>query len=73
MNKGDNKSPEHRAKGKAKLICQQTDKISQQPENWQTAMALTWYRQFQRNDGLNKILRGQASHFHYVKRFRLSL
>jgi hypothetical protein len=42
MNKGDNKIPEHRAKGKAKLISQETDKISQQPKNWQTAMALTW-------------------------------
>jgi hypothetical protein len=26
--------------GKAKLICQQTDKISQQPEDWETTMAL---------------------------------
>jgi hypothetical protein len=36
MNKGNNKITEHRAifqKGKAKLISQQTDKISQQPEN----------------------------------------
>jgi hypothetical protein len=65
MNKGDNKITKHRAKGKAKLISQETDKISQQPKNWQTAMALTWYRQFQRNGGLNKILRWQTSHFHY--------
>jgi hypothetical protein len=33
---GNNKITERRAKGKgkAKLINQQTDKISQQPENW---------------------------------------
>ena len=65
MNKGDNKITEHRAKGKAKLISQQTDNISQQPENWQTAMALTWYRQFERNSVFNKIVRCQTSHFHY--------
>jgi len=38
LNKGNNKITEHRAifqKGKAKLISQQTDKISQQPENWE--------------------------------------
>jgi hypothetical protein len=28
-------------------------------------MALTWYRHFQRNGGLNQILRRQASRFHY--------
>ena len=49
----------------AKLIRQQTDKISQQPENWENALALTWYRHFQRNLGLNQILRRQTSHFHY--------
>jgi hypothetical protein len=36
-NKGNNKITEHRAifQRKAKLISQQTDKISQQPENWE--------------------------------------
>jgi hypothetical protein len=28
-------------------------------------MTLTWYRHFQRNDGLNKILRRETSRFHY--------
>jgi hypothetical protein len=28
-------------------------------------MTLTWYRHFQRNGGLNQILRRQASRFHY--------
>ena len=30
-----------------------------------TVMSLTWYRHFQRNGGLNQILRHQTSHFHY--------
>jgi hypothetical protein len=30
-----NRTPSNLPKGKAKLICQQTDKISQQPENWE--------------------------------------
>jgi hypothetical protein len=30
-----------------------------------TAMALTWYRHFQGNGGLNQILRRQTSRFHY--------
>jgi hypothetical protein len=49
----------------AKLISQQTDKISQQPENGKTAMALAWNRHFQRNGGLNQILQRQTSRFHY--------
>jgi uncharacterized membrane protein len=28
-------------------------------------MALTWYRHFQRNGGLNQIVRRQTSRFHY--------
>ena len=52
------------SKGKAKLTSQQTNNISQQPENWETAMALTWYRYFQRNCGLIQILRRQTSRFH---------
>jgi len=28
-------------------------------------MALTWYRHFQRNGGLNQILRRQIPRFHY--------
>jgi hypothetical protein len=36
VNKGNNKITEHRAIfRKAKLISQQTDKISQQSENWE--------------------------------------
>ena len=34
-------------------------------ENWKTVMTLTWYRHFQRNGGLNQILRRQTSRFHY--------
>jgi hypothetical protein len=33
--KGNNKITEHLPNRKAKLISQQTDKISQQPENWE--------------------------------------
>jgi len=50
---------------KAKLINQQTDKISQQPKNWENRNGPTWYRHFQRNGGLNQILRRQTSRFHY--------
>jgi hypothetical protein len=32
------------------------------------AMALTWYRHFQINGGLNQILRRQTSRFHYGKK-----
>jgi hypothetical protein len=34
-------------------------------ETGKNAMALTWYRHFQRNGGLNKILRRQISDFQY--------
>jgi hypothetical protein len=30
-----------------------------------TIMTLTWHRHFQRNGGLNQILRRQTSRFHY--------
>jgi hypothetical protein len=32
-----------------------------------TVMTLTWYRHFQRNGGLNQILRRQTSRSHYDK------
>jgi hypothetical protein len=40
-----------------------------------TAMDLTWYRHFQRNGGLNQILRRQTSRFHKVtdKRYNIRL
>jgi len=39
LNKGNNKitEPSNLPKGKAKLISQQTDKISQKPENWENS------------------------------------
>jgi hypothetical protein len=36
-------------------------KFSQQQKTGKTAMALTWYRHFQGNGGLNQILRRQTS------------
>ena len=42
-----------------------TDKISQQQENCENVMTLTWYRHFLRNGGLNQILKRQSSRFHY--------
>jgi hypothetical protein len=40
------RTPNNLTKGKSKLISIQTDKISQQPENCDNVMTLTWYRHF---------------------------
>ena len=67
INKDNNKIPKHRA------IFQREDKTHKftNRQNQLTAgklktvMTLTWYRHFQRNGGLNQILRRQTSRFHY--------
>jgi hypothetical protein len=56
---------EQSSKGKGKTHNKQTDKISQQPENWKNRNGPDLYRHFQRNGGLNQILRRQTSRFHY--------
>ena len=64
------------SKRKGKTHKSTNRKISQQPENWENAMAQTWYRHFQRNGGLNQISRRQTSLFHYglkVKQFISSI
>ena len=56
--KGNNKITEHRAIFQRERQNSYVNRqFSQQPENWKTAMALTWYWHFQRNCGLNQILR----------------
>jgi hypothetical protein len=42
-----------------------TFKIRQQPETGTTVMTLTWDRNFERNGGLNHILKRQTSRSHY--------
>ena len=64
INKGNNKITELRT-NLTKLICIERDNISQQPETVKTVMTLTWYRHFERNGGLNQILKRQTSRFHY--------
>ena len=55
---------EQSSKGKVKLINQQTDKISQQPGNWENRNGPDLIQAFLKN-GLNQILRRQISRFHY--------
>jgi hypothetical protein len=67
-NKGNNKITEHRAFFQRERQNSQDNKQTKSVNNrktGKTAMALTWYRHFQRNGGLNQILRRQTSHFHY--------
>jgi hypothetical protein len=61
LDKGNNKITELRT------IFQREsqNKFSQQPEHWENVMTLTWYRHFQRNGGLNQILKRQTSRFHF--------
>ena len=67
-NRGNNKITEHRAIFKRErqnsYVNKQTKSVINR-KTGKTAMALTWYRHFQRNGGLNKILRRQTSRFHY--------
>ena len=66
--KGNNKITEHRAifqrERQNSQVNKQTKSVNNQ-KTGKTAMALTWYRHFQRNGGLNQILRRQTSRFHY--------
>jgi hypothetical protein len=48
----------------SKMHIKQTKSVNNR-KTGKTAMALTWYRHFQRNGGLNHILRRQTSRFHY--------
>jgi len=54
--KGNNKITEHRA-------IFQRERQTHKSTNRQNQS--TWYRHFQRNGGLNQILRRQTSRFHY--------
>ena len=45
-------------------VYQQTKSVNSQ-KTVETVMTLTWYRHFQRNGGLNQILRRQTPRFHY--------
>ena len=45
-------------------VYKQTKSVNNQ-KTVKTVMTLTWYRHFQRNGGLNQILRRQTSRFHY--------
>jgi hypothetical protein len=67
-NKGNNKITEHRAifqrERQNSYINKQTKSVNNR-KNEKTAMALTWYRHFQKNGGLNQILQRQTSRFHY--------
>jgi len=68
VNKGNNKITEHRAIFQRERQISQVNKQTKSVNNrktGKTAMALTWYRHFQRNGGLNQILRRQTSRFHY--------
>ena len=67
-NRGNNKITEHRAifqrERQNSYVNKQTKSVNNR-KTGKTAMALTWYRHFQRNGGLNQILRRQTSRFHY--------
>jgi hypothetical protein len=66
--KSNNKITEHRAifqrKRKNSEVNKQTKSVNNR-KTGKTAMALTWYKHFQRNGGLNQILRRQTSRLHY--------
>ena len=67
-NKGNNKITEHRAIFQRERQNSQVNKQTKSVNNrkaGKTAMALTWYRHFQRNGGLHQILRRQSSRFDY--------
>jgi len=67
-NKGNNKITEHRVifqrERQNSYVNKQTKSINNR-KTVKTAMALIWYRHFQRIGGLNQILRRQTSRFHY--------
>jgi len=59
--KGDNKTTKHqgntKSEAKSTINHQQSDKVEDSlSECWETVMALTWYRHFKGNGGLNRIL-----------------
>ena len=67
-NKSNNKITEHSAIFQRERQNIQVNKQTKSVNNrkaGKTAMALTWYRHFQRNGGLHKILRLQTSSFLY--------
>jgi hypothetical protein len=61
------------SKGKGKTHVNKQTKSVNNRTTGKTSMALTCYRHFQRNGGLNQILWRQTSTSITVKRFRLSL
>jgi hypothetical protein len=75
MNKGNNKITQYRAifqRKRQNSYVNKQKKISQQPKTGKTAMALTWYKHFQRNGGLNQILRARPPSSITVKRLNNS-
>jgi len=65
INKGNNKITELRTIFQRESQNSQVYKQTKSVNNRKTVMTLTWYRHFQRNGGLNQILRRQTSRFHY--------
>jgi hypothetical protein len=68
VNKGDNKITELRTifqrESQNSYVYKQTKSVNNR-KTGKTVMTLIWYRHFQRNGGLNQILRRQTSRFHY--------
>jgi hypothetical protein len=57
-------TPSNLPKGKAKLINQQTDKISQQPTNWENRNGPDLVQAFLKKWWVESDFTRQASHFH---------
>ena len=68
MNMANNKITELRTifqrESQNSYVYKQTKSVNNR-KTVKTVMTLTWYRHFQRNGGLNQILRRQTSRFHY--------
>jgi hypothetical protein len=72
LNKGNNKITELRTilqrESQNPQAYKQTKSVNNR-KTVKTVMTLTWYRHFQRNGGLNQILKRQTSPFHYGSKF----
>jgi hypothetical protein len=68
LNKGNKKITENRLifqrERQNSYVNKQTKSVNNR-KNGRTAMALNWYRHFQRNGGLNQIVQRQSSRFLY--------
>jgi hypothetical protein len=68
LNKDNKKITEHRVifqRGRQHSQINKQAKSVNKRKNVKTAMALTWYRHFQRNGSLNQNLQRQTPRFHY--------